>query len=302
MVAQCFVGEARPEMEGTLSTIRARTRRQAMDWGLVLTSQGIEVIIDRHPQAHGWVLLVGPDDYARAIDAIRKYREENRGWAWRQQLAWTELSFHWGVLLWCWVLIVFFWLSDVLGEPFEKAGVVSSLAVKQGEWWRLFTAVCLHADVGHLAANVSTGLVLLGLAMARFGPGWAALATYLAGVGGNLLGVWLRLRPYDGLGASGMVMGALGLLAVHSVTLLRRGAWAARQVMTSALGGFLLFVLLGLSPASDVLAHFGGFVWGALLGAVLALLPERILQNLWMNVVTVVLAAALAALSWARAL
>jgi hypothetical protein len=33
-------------------------------------------------------------------------------------------------------------------------------------------------------------------------------------------------------------------------------------------------VLLGLSPGSDVVAHFGGFVSGLVLGAVLALVPS----------------------------
>jgi ABC-type uncharacterized transport system permease subunit len=34
-------------------------------------------------------------------------------------------------------------------------------------------------------------------------------------------------------------------------------------------------VLLGLNPASDVIAHGGGFVAGALLGVILNLLPKR---------------------------
>jgi membrane associated rhomboid family serine protease len=38
-------------------------------------------------------------------------------------------------------------------------------------------------------------------------------------------------------------------------------------------GGVLLFILLGVAPDTDVLAHFGGFVSGLFLGALLNLAP-----------------------------
>jgi len=42
--------------------IPAPTRRQAMDWSLVLTSQGIEHGLDRD-EAAGWTLTVAETDY-----------------------------------------------------------------------------------------------------------------------------------------------------------------------------------------------------------------------------------------------
>jgi membrane associated rhomboid family serine protease len=41
-----------------------------------------------------------------------------------------------------------------------------------------------------------------------------------------------------------------------------------------------LFVLFGLSPETDVVAHFGGFVAGLALGGLLVCLPPR-WQNPW---------------------
>jgi hypothetical protein len=35
----------------------------------------------------------------------------------------------------------------------------------------------------------------------------------------------------------------------------------------------MLFVLLGLAPGTDVLAHFGGFLTGIVLGSVLTVFP-----------------------------
>jgi membrane associated rhomboid family serine protease len=289
-------------MEATLASIRARSQRRAMDWSLVLASQGIEAVIQYLPEGGGWVLLVEPHELERALAAIRQYRLENRGWAWRQPLAWSGLTFHWGALLWCWVMALFYWLSEAIGPSIDAAAAMDSVAVRQGEWWRLFTAVCLHADVGHLAANVCTGFLVLGLAMARCGAGRALLGALLAGAGGNLAGLLLHLKPYHGLGASGMVMGGLGLLAAQSVPLLPQRPHAFRQALIGLLGGLLLFILMGFNPASDVVAHLGGFVSGILLGTGLAWLPAPLRQNAKVDRVAGALAAGLTVVTWTLAL
>jgi hypothetical protein len=70
-----------------------------------------------------------------------------------------------------------------------------------------------------------------------------------------------------------MVMGGLGLLAIQSPSLWRQSPRAARYVLSGIFGGIMLFVLLGLTPGTDVLAHFGGFVSGLVVGGVLSLVP-----------------------------
>lgn len=40
------------------------------------------------------------------------------------------------------------------------------------------------------------------------------------------------------------------------------------------MGGLLLFVFLGVSPETDVVAHLAGFISGLLLGSLLALAPR----------------------------
>ena len=89
------------------------------------------------------------------------------------------------------------------------------------------------------------------------------------------MAAWLvASAPHRSLGASGMVMGALGLLAVQSFQLWRQTPAAAKYIVSGFFGGVMLFVLLGLAPGTDVMAHFGGFISGLLLGAILLLLPD----------------------------
>jgi len=245
--------------------IPTRSRRQAMDWALVLASQGIQPTIDRSEEL-GWGLIIGENERERAMNSIQLYQAENLHWPWRRKVFKREVLFDWGCLAWVFLVVLFYWL-EVRTPTFRDVGLMDGTAVSHGEWWRLFTAIFLHADLAHLASNATIGFILLGLMMGSYGTGVGLLSALLAGAGGNAL-AWLVDTGHLSLGASGMVMGALGLLAAQSVTLWRKGH-GLKLIIGGLGGGLMLLVLLGTSPDSDVVAHFGGFGCGVLLGAVL---------------------------------
>jgi len=244
-----------------------------MDWSLVLVSQGIDTAIDHNEEA-GWGLLVTAEEHERALDVLKQYRTENRRWPWRRTMQ-QDVLFDFASAGWVLLIILFSWLGNERAALYDQ-GLMDAGAVSRGEWWRLFTAVFLHADLGHLAANASIGLILLGLTMGRYGTGVGLLAAYLAGAGGNLI-VWLiHTDNHRNLGASGMVMGCVGLLAAQSVPALRKGPSGWKYAVSGLAGGVMLFVLTGTAPGTDVVAHLGGFVTGILLGSILALGPKAI--------------------------
>jgi membrane associated rhomboid family serine protease len=249
-----------------------------MDWSLVLASQEIPTtILQNDPE--GWALAVEAQDYDRAREAIRQFRLENRHWGWDQPIPWSDATFHWGALGWCFLLIVVHYLTWAELPSLRQAAQFDSLAVAHGQWWRTFTAILLHADLGHLLANSAIGFVLLGLALARYGAGVGLLASFLAGALGNVAGLLLHTRPYHGLGASGMVMGALGLVCIPPYRHWYSQRRAFKQVIQAIVAGVFLFLLLGVDPSSDVIAHLGGFLGGAFLSLVLHLAPTRILRR-----------------------
>jgi membrane associated rhomboid family serine protease len=288
------------DMDLPPNTIPARSRLEAMDWSLVLISQGIESTIVPPAEGSGWHLVVPSQDIRAASHAIQLYRAENRAWRLRREIFEPGLLFDWLSLVWV-ALVCSFYFLNAFRPDLKTAGEVDTAAVSYGQWWRLFTAIWLHADLAHLASNAVFGVVLLGLAMGRYGPGVGVLLAYLAGVLGNGLSFACELQAHYGLGASGMVMGCLGLLAAQSIRLWRTAGYGARHSLKSMVGGLLLFLLIGVTPGTDVVAHFGGFAAGTALG--IAAIPlSRLSRTASANLLCALLFAGLIAWPWLLAM
>jgi membrane associated rhomboid family serine protease len=280
--------------------IPARSRLEAMDWSLVLISQGIESIVHRSEDKAGWVVQVSSSQYEAAVETIRLYRAENRRWGLRREVFQPGLLFDWVSIVWSALLCAFYWLSESRGQM-HSSGILDTVAIAHGQWWRLFTAIWLHADLAHLASNAMFGFLLLGFTMGRYGTGLGLLAAYFAGAGGNVLSWLCSAQPKLGLGASGMVMGCVGLLAIQSVSFLREHPGPARGLITGLAGGGFLFLLLGVTPGTDVVAHFGGFASGLLLGIILNhWLPK--LRKPFANLLSALMFVVLVLLPWCIAL
>lgn len=273
-----------------------------MDWSLVLLSQGIESIVLQHPESRQWLLQVDPGEIARATESIQRYEQENQAWPFRHSLPWPGFSFDWTVLAWVAVITAMFTLQNRIASPVEAAGICNMGLVRAGEWWRPLTATMLHADLGHLAMNAVFGILLLGVAMGRFGSGLTLLTTTLCGTIANLFPLLWRDDRVSGLGASGVVMAALGLLAADTTMQYWRRRRPPRLILEGILGGVMLFVLVGLSPTSDVAAHTAGFTTGFLLGLPLAGLPLTTIRRPSWNIVAGFVYSATIMLGWLTAL
>ena len=159
------------------------------------------------------------------------------------------------------------------GSPgvLEEAGALDSQALfDRGEWWRVATALFLHADLGHLFANVVSGFFVFSAMTSTMGRrrGWLLLA--LAAAAGNLAVAAINYPgPYRSIGASTAVFAGLGLLTGRAVRVLRGGngrlRW--RAVFVPLAAGVTLLGLFGAGGLrTDVVAHVTGFAAGLVLG------------------------------------
>jgi rhomboid protease GluP len=135
--------------------------------------------------------------------------------------------------------------------------------VMQGEVWRLFTAMFVHADIVHLFGNMFF-LLIFGLrAEEMFDIKEYMLIYFLSGLAGGFL--TLTLWPLDTLsvGASGAIFGMVGATIIYA----RRSI--GQSIITALLYAFFLF-FLNLGENVNYLAHLGGLLVGLLIGYVLA--------------------------------
>jgi rhomboid protease GluP len=156
------------------------------------------------------------------------------------------------------------------GSNWFVAGRVDGELIRNGELWRLFTALTLHGSVKHLLGNLIFG-VFFGLFAGRLlGSGVAWLSIIVAAAFGNALNVYLLDATHRSIGASTAVFAALGLLAgyVWRGKLMRQDGWSNRY--GPIVGGLALLMFTGTGgPNTDIGAHLLGFVCGFTAGMLL---------------------------------
>jgi membrane associated rhomboid family serine protease len=128
-------------------------------------------------------------------------------------------------------------------------------AVHHGQWYRLFTAPFLHANIEHILFNMLTLAVIGSPVEAELGK-VRFTALYLVSALGGSVGSYL-LSSSNELGASGAIFGLMGAYFI----LARRRQWEVGNIVV--LIGINL--LIGFASTTiDWRAHLGGLVTGAL--------------------------------------
>jgi membrane associated rhomboid family serine protease len=151
---------------------------------------------------------------------------------------------------------------------YELGGAAAAL-IREGEVWRTVTALTLHANVAHVAAN-AVACAIFGTALMRIvGPGLGLVLLLLSGAGGNLINALVRSSHHVAVGASTSIFGAVGTLAGIQLTRRRRASPSQWRAWAPLAAGIALLAWLGTSAESDVLAHGFGFLVGTALGTAL---------------------------------
>lgn len=141
-------------------------------------------------------------------------------------------------------------------------------ATKDGEWWRLGSAMFLHFGLVHLAMNM-WALWDAGRLVERLYGGWRFFAVFAgSGLAGNLLSLIVQGDRAVSGGASGAIFGVFGALLVW--------LWRERHRVHPTdfrwlFGGAAIFsaITIGLGlriQGIDNAAHIGGLLSGALIG------------------------------------
>ena len=276
-------------LSSRLDTTKAITlsKRQMRSWSLVLAARHIPC----HPERRGfgWQLLVPANMLALAAKELRQYESENHGWPPPPPQE-TPLIDNRATTLWVLIAIGVFYnltLRDInlaghYPVNWHELGNAHAGKIMDGQWWRLITALTLHADWQHLLGNLVIGGVFISRLCRDLcsGPGWLLLLA--AGTLGNLINAWLQNPAHRAVGASTAVFGAVGILAAISMVRYRQNLRLRRRWTLPVAAALGLLAMLGVGGENtDLGAHLFGFLFGLPLGFGAELARERYSRPHW---------------------
>lgn len=162
------------------------------------------------------------------------------------------------------------------GFDWLEFGALNGAIPSTHEWWRVVTALTLHADVGHLISNLTFGVVLGYLASRALGGGIAWAGILVGAMMGNALDALWMPEQQRSIGASTAVFAALGILSAYAwmIETASNLRWAKR--LGPLIAGVMLLGFLGAGgERTDVVAHVTGFISGCAIGVIFGRTPER---------------------------
>jgi membrane associated rhomboid family serine protease len=254
------------------ASVRTLSKRQMRNWSLVLESRNIPWRAER--RGFGWQLLVPSDKLATAGRELRQYESENRGWPPPPPQS-SPLVDNRTTTIWVLIAIAVFYnltlhninLAGHNPVDWKALGNAHAGKIMAGQWWRLATALTLHADWQHLLGNLVIGGVFISRLCRdlRSGPAWFLLLA--AGMLGNLANAWLQNPAHRAVGASTAIFAAVGLLATISMVRYRHNLRPRRRWSLPIAAALGLLAMLGAGGENtDLGAHLFGFLFGLPLG------------------------------------
>lgn len=229
------------------------------------------------------------ESYARAVAQLDQTRASNRDI--RALLALTQPAAATAVLVALMIathlVMLFVFQAQTerqMNDFFKRYGNVPLESREDGEWWRVASAIFLHAGWMHLLLNSATILAFGSPIERLWGKARVLTIFFAAALAGNLLSVFFSSRPATpSVGASG---GAFGVLAAYWFALIlvrlpkhrkfkRRLVLLLSAVIVLDLGVGLLTetntVAEFIGARIDNWAHLGGFLSGLVLAFFLRL-------------------------------
>ncbi len=261
--------ERQPNPAEPLAVVTSGSQKHLHICSLVLTAKGFP----HYFPAGNTQLLVDPQDLEAAKEQLEIYFIENRNWP-PPRLSPEETSAFKAenppTVLIMGAMAIFFSMTGPWEQqnPWFQIGAVNSRAILENhEWWRLTTALTLHADDAHLVGNCIIGgfMVHLLCRTIGFGTGWAGLI--LTGFCGNFLNVALRGAEHNSVGFSTAIFGAIGIFS--GLRLFRKSTDTTnlRELLVPLGAGIGLLALLGSAgERTDLGAHFLGLLCGVIAG------------------------------------
>jgi rhomboid protease GluP len=243
-------------------------RDQLNACSLVLSAHNISHSIRFEPH-DTMALYVDAALWQRATMEITAYLEENRDWPPRPRQSEVQPPiFRAMSLTLSGCLAILYGLS---GEwrpesPWFRAGAGDGAAILNGgEWYRLATALTLHADVVHLLSNCFLGAVVIHYLLGLTGNGIGLMLILFTSVSANAINVWVHGSSHQFVGFSTALFSTIGMLCTMGYG--AKGPASLKHLFMPLMAGLALLALLGAGgERTDLGSHLFGLLCGLACG------------------------------------
>lgn len=268
---------------------------------LVLSAVGIHHTVDLNQST----LTVPASQSDLAQRQLDLYFQENTGWPEvRESVRIPTGTEKPPTLMMIGGLAIFFLVTGPWQENvfwFSSGAIDSQAILEHKEWWRLITALTLHADQVHLLGNCVIGGFLVHMLCRTIGSGLGWMSLITCGALGNFLNIVVRDQVHHSVGFSTSIFAVIGLFS--GLQMLTGNKPRLKELLIPLGAGAGLLAMLGTEgERTDLGAHFFGFISGLSLGFILSRFNLQKLavkfslqQKLFMTTLAVILVSWLAA-------
>ena len=168
-------------------------------------------------------------------------------------------------------IIIFLLSNTAMKGLYEKGAMITEIVLRDGQYYRLFSAMFLHADPQHLFNNMIM-LALGGAIVENYtGHAFYFFLYMLSGLFGNMISMAHEIF-YDlswvSLGASGAIMGLVGFVIVWILVNRRSFVRSKSLIIRLLLLGIFVINACFFQENANTAAHLGGLLTGAVLGVI----------------------------------
>lgn len=245
--------------------------QQACLWSLVLSAENLPHKLQRYQ--HGWLVVVPGEIVERARWILTSFEKENENWPPPREKAVGFGLFHDRhppTVLIMGAMLIFFSITGPWSEHgswFADGALSGRQVLLHGQWWRVLTALTLHANPVHVVSNAVIGGVVVHFLCKILGSGLGWLLIVLVGALGNSINIILQGQGHNAVGFSTAVFGAIGILSGLEM---KRRCGLKGLILPVGAGISLLAMLGAEGQQTDLGAHLWGLIVGGGIGWLVA--------------------------------
>ncbi len=221
------------------------------------------------------LIIVSPENRKDALTQILLYRKENK------KIQEEKIEEPFNYIAYYSIILIFFGLYAF--QMFERVfysyfnllnlGALDVEKVRNGEFYRLVTALTLHSDFVHIVSNALFGGFIFYFLFKKAGTGIGWFMVLISGISGNILSSIIEPSGFVSIGSSTACFGGLGILT--SLRIFDKELFSLNNPFIPFLASLAILGLFGTSYGSDIFGHLFGFLAGIIIGFILTILIKK---------------------------